>query len=196
MKTQILLSLIVTAMSIHHAASQEKTLPTLKGKLEFSPAFTFSAMKIEGSESERLVTIPIRLTYFLTKGMGIGGEVMFTSYSGNGTGIVANLLLEGDLQTPNGSILYVLGGYGLSNGSAVIENLALKYSDNCKIMGVLNLGTGVRFPVAARVLAKTEFRYQYFSGKESYTDYYSGETYTDQLKFSYLNITFGIALLL
>jgi hypothetical protein len=195
MKTLIILVVLLTGNAFADLKSQEYPVQ-LKDRIELSPAFTFTSMKEKGSGGQWYATLPVRLTYFVSKSVGIGGELIFTDYEGDGnTGIIASFLLEGDFASTQGTILYALGGYGVSNSSMVLDRLAIRYSDNAKIWGVLSLGFGAKIPIINGVLGKIEFRYQNFSGKYSWEDY-MGETYTDKIRINYLNIMFGISILL
>jgi len=195
MKTLFLLLHFAAMISFADLKSQETSVYQLKGKLELSPAFSFSSIKERGSEGQWYLTVPVRVTYFVSDNFGLGGEVIFTEQKEDkNTGIVASLLLEGDLPTSQGTILYLLGGVGLSN-SMVIDRLALRYTEKGPSLVVFSLGGGAKIPLIKNVFGKIEIRYQYFSGKQTYEDFF-GETITDKVKTNYVNAVFGISLIL
>jgi hypothetical protein len=196
MKNLLLLFLFLTAISIADLKSQERSAILLKGRVELSPAFSFSSIKDKGSESQWYLTVPVRFTYFASKNVGIGSEIIFTESKGdNNTGIAANLLFEGDFPTSQGAVPYVLGGYGLSNSNMILDRLALRYSEDGPTLSVISLGGGIKIPIISHVFGKIEIRYQNYSGKETYKDYLN-ETFTNKIRTNYVNAIFGISILI
>jgi hypothetical protein len=161
----------------------------LKNKVELSAAFTYQSSKDkDDSERDWFFTIPVGLRYFFSQNVGIVGEVLFSDWKGEeNTGIIFNFGLEADFPTPNNGVIpFVWAGYGISNGSFYIDRIAFKnYSD--ATLGVLNIGGGIKIPIAKIALGKIEVRYQKFSGK---TD--SGF----EISTNYINGFFGFSLLL
>lgn len=187
---------ILLIMVIHNLAQAQsaKTLQ-LKGKTELSAAFSFQSIKEkDATESNWILTLPIQTRYFVTQNIGIGAEVIFTDGKGEqNTGYILNGIVEVAFPTPDGIIPFLNAGYGISNGSYVIDRLALKAYDDVNL-GVLNLGGGIRMPFGEKVFGKTEVRYQKFSGEYKYDTFFG--TQTIDIATTYVNVLFGLSLLL
>jgi hypothetical protein len=194
MKTIWLLIFFVTAVTSADLKSQDKPSLQLKDKMELSPAFSFSSIKLKGSsQSEYVFTLPIRLTYFVSNRLGIGGEIIYTNISEFNSGIIASMLFEEEIPLSK-TILYMLAGYGLSNSRIVADRIALNTSKH-ELLGVLSLGGGIKIPLTDKVLGKAEIRYQNFHGKTKAENYF-GESSSEKIRINYLNMAFGITLLL
>jgi hypothetical protein len=175
-------------------AQPEKSI-RLKGKTELSAAFSFQSVKQkEASEGSWILTLPLQTRYFLTQNIGIGAELIFTDGKGEqNTGYILNGIVEAAFPTPDGIIPFLNAGYGISNGSFPIDRLALKNYEDVTL-GVLNLGAGIRIPFGEKVFGKTEVRYQRFTGEYKYDTFFG--TQTIDLGTTYINVLFGLSLLL
>lgn len=176
-------------------AQSGKTLQ-LKGKTELSAAFSFQSVTEKGiSEGSWILTLPVQMRYFITQNIGLGAEVIFTDGKGEqNSGLILNGIVEVAFPTPDGVVPFLNAGYGISNGSYALDRLAIKTYDNVTL-GVLNLGAGIRVPFGEKVFGKTEVRYQKFTGEYDY-DSFLGNTHTEEIGTTYVNIIFGLSLLL
>ena len=187
--------LIVGMNNLLQAQSEESF--QLKGKTEFSVAFSFQSVKQkEASEGSWILTLPLQTRYFVMQNIGIGAELIFTDGKGDqNTGYILNGIVEAAFPTPGGIIPFLNAGYGISNGSFPIDRLAIKdYED--VTLGVLNLGAGIRIPCGEKVFGKTEVRYQKFTGEYKYITVIPEYPPTIDLSTTYVNVLFGLSLLL
>ena len=177
-------------------AQSEKAIQ-LKGKTELSAAFSFQSVKQkDASEGSWILTLPLQTRYFLTQNIGIGAELIWTDGKGEqNIGYVLNGIVEAAFPTPDGIIPFLNAGYGISNGSFPIDRLALKNYEDVTL-GVLNLGAGIRIPFGEKVFGKTEVRYQKFIGEYEYITVIPEFPPTIDLSTTYVNVTFGLSLLL
>ena len=175
-------------------AQSDKSI-RLKGKTELSAAYSFQSVKQkEASEGSWILTLPIQTRYFVTQNIGIGAELIFTDEKGEqNTGYILNGIVEAAFPTPDGIIPFLNAGYGISNGSYIIDRLAIKNYDNVTL-GVLNLGAGIRIPFGKKVFGKTEVRYQKFTGEYKYDTFFG--TQAIDIGTTYVNVLFGFSLLL
>lgn len=187
--------LLIAAMNNSIQAQSEKPI-RLKGKTELAGAFSFQYMKQkDASEGSWILNLPVQTRYFVTQNIGIGAELIFTDGKGEGSsGLILNGILEVAFPTPNGVIPFLNAGYGISNGSLIVDRLAIKNYDNVTF-GVLNLGGGVRVPFGEKVYGKIELRYQRFTGEYKYDSFF-GSSQTFDVSTNYLNALFGLSLLL
>lgn len=120
--------------------------------------------------------------------------MIFTDGKGEqNTGYVLNGIVEAAFPTPDGIIPFLDAGYGVSNGSLVLDRLAIKNYENVTL-GVLNVGAGIRVPFGEKVFGKTEVRYQKFTGEYKYNTFFGSQT--SDIGTTYINVLFGLSLLL
>jgi len=187
--------ILLISVTNNLAPAQSGNTLQLKGKTELSAAFSFQSMKEKGfSESSWILTLPVQIRYFITQNIGLGAEMIFTDGKGEeNSGLILNGIVEVAFPTPDGVIPFLNAGYGISNGSYLIDRLAIKSYDDATL-GVLNLGAGIRIPFGEKVFGKTEVRYQKFTGEYKYDSFFG--TQTIDIGTTYINVLFGLSLLL
>lgn len=171
---------------------QDQTSFSLKGKKEFSVAFSYQSMKEKGDqEASWFYTLPLSYIYYLSENIGLGAELILTDAKDfdpedENFGIILSAILEANFPLAQKSAIpFLLAGYGFSNGSMLFDRLAFhRYKDTT--LGVLNIGAGIKFRFNESVFSRIEFRYLNFNG-----DYN-----TREIDVSYTNILFGFSVLI
>ncbi len=164
MKKHIFPAFMILVFSL----SLKAQTPDLTSKKEISIAFTYQRDQAQGErEGNWFMSLPLRYTYFFTKNIGIGAEVILSdSKLQENVASILNGMVEADWPYPLEwqIIPFLNAGYGYSNGSFPFDRLAVK-SFNSVNVWVVNIGGGVKVPVADNVLLRMEYRFQNFSGK-------------------------------
>jgi hypothetical protein len=205
MKTLVVLFLAVTAISAEYAQSQDKQLIQLKGKYEISPSLSFQFDKWKTGDEYVYkgftVNMPMAFSYFLSNRTCLGAELMLTLFTDNldlrnilksNRSVIVSLLMENDFPTSY-VIPFITYGYGISNDARPFENMAVGGDELGRILGVVNLGAGLKFPITNWLLIRTDFRYMFLHG--SYTSDLS-EEYSYKIRENYLRAYFGFCFLL
>jgi opacity protein-like surface antigen len=190
-----LLTFAITLLILFPLKSQDLTL---KGKTEYSVAFSYQSMKEkDDKEANWIMNLPLHFNYFVSDNIGVGAEINITDLKGDkNTGLVLNFLIEANFPSNQSKFIpFLLAGYGYSNGSFLFDRLAIKNYEDTGI-GVLNLGGGAKFQVTEKVFVRTEARYQVFSGEYKYNNYFSGGSITGNIDITYLNVLLGFSIIL
>ena len=157
------------------AGAQETPGALAPGRVELSTAASFTNFKMDGvDESFTVVSVPLRVGYFVTRSLALEGEVLAThvDFGGddddNGTGAVfsGNALYHFSPQsriTP-----FVLVGGGAGNAQEFL-NLAYKTDHT---VTAFHAGAGLKAFMSNRAALRLEYRFSHYSGEES-ADFFS-----------------------
>jgi hypothetical protein len=194
MKTIVLFAsaLVLSASSFAQENIPERV--SYKGKHELSPAVSFQWIKEKGYDGTTVFTLPLRYNYFITDHLGVGAELLGTFITGNDPGVIFSGRFEYCINTPGKSLPFISAGVGISNGSYPIDRLAAKMYT--RPMGVLSIGTGIKAPISDRLFFRFDLQYRNFRGKDTYTDFWDGEEYTQHIRVGFVECTFGFSILL
>jgi len=162
----------------------------MKGKrFEFSTSASMWNVKSNDSETETIINLPIRLGFFIYKGLEIEPEIFLTipeESDETGYFLLANLAYN--FKVSDNLILFVLGGGGFGNGVRFFD-ITWDYDMN---VSAINFGTGIKYLVGNTAALRFEYRFTKYSGEETYT--YSWGRWTDELDRTDNNILAGISL--
>lgn len=188
---------LVVTLSVAQLRSQEKMPVDFKGRFELSPSLSFNSIKDNQGTNVWYLVVPVSLTYYVSRNIGLGGELLFTEMKEDGNmGIISSLILQAGFPVKEGPIPYFLAGVGLGNSSYVINQMVFRYNENSSTYLVFTAGMGIKIPLTKSVMGNIDLRYQHFSGKETYEDYYLEEKITEKVRTNCINSSFGISLFL
>ncbi|MGA2363016.1 MAG: outer membrane beta-barrel protein [Candidatus Aminicenantales bacterium] len=141
-------------------------------KFEFSTAFSFESIKFgTGTDWYKVsfFNVPVRLGYFIWKGLEFEPELMLTaqheSYSGgytyNQTGwlLSGNLLYNFKLNKSPRLLPFILAGFGFGNG-VPYAGYVEKYDVGAKAT-FPNLGVGLKYLFGNIAALRLEYRYRH-----------------------------------
>lgn len=147
------------------AATFAISQPVPGKKFELGMAFSFSSFKASGStDSDSLLTIPVRFGYFIWKGLEIEPELILTKFSpGN-----AHFNLSGNLaynfKTAGPLVPFLLAGVGFGDGFSVGSLVEGSTSTTATL---LNGGAGVKYVIGGMAAIRAEYRYTHNRLKKS-----------------------------
>lgn len=148
-------------------------------KWEFSTALGFESYSYEGSTgSATILNFPVRLGYYLWKGLEFEPELKFTSYhysgksSQSGTLFTLNLAYNFKLNSPR-LIPFVLGGYGFGDGYVHLQSFVEPLPDGVNATAY-NFGGGIKYLFGNIAALRLEYRYTHWmSEEEGYSNHYN-----------------------
>lgn len=159
---------------------------------ELSISGAYQNISRPGHGSSGSLLLSPRLGFFVGGGVEIEPEAVLLL----GSGIDAVYLLNGNVSYnfpvgPNG-VPFLLAGYGIAN---TVPAFSVPFGKTDYVVGVLNLGAGVKIFFKEDVAVRLEYRYQNFSGKgDTYgTGMYS---YTPETDYRLHTVQFGFSVLI
>jgi opacity protein-like surface antigen len=196
---------ILAVMLLLSTAAVAAVGPVEGKKFEFSTAFSFSVQKYnygDGyTETDSIFNIPLRLGYFIWKGLEFEPELMMTSYhdkyvgpgfsdTSHSTGwlLSGNLLYNFTLNKSPRMLPFILAGYGFGNGFPVGGNI-YRYETGAK-SSCLNLGVGLKYLFGN--IAALRLEYRFLGGRVKYPIGEGTGNYTD--KFNQHGLFVGLSL--
>ena len=181
--TTLMVTLDMLIISAHSMAQ-----PLEGKKFEFSTSASMWNVKSDGGETETLINLPIRMGFFVFKGLEIEPELFFTiPEKGEDIGYIILGNLSYNFKTSENLMLFVLGGAGFGNGQRLL-NLVV---DQDMGVTVYNFGAGIKYLIGDSSAIRIEYRYTNYSGETSETSLW-GE-WTDKLDRTDNNILIGIS---
>ncbi len=179
---------------------------TEKGSWEFSLAGNFGSQSASSeyttggrtysneSDATGYVGLDVRVGAYILDAFSVEPEIYFLAVEDSppAYNIGANLgytfsILESPVKP------FVIAGYGIGNGTPIMQRLLGRSSDEFDIP-VLRLGGGVKFFVSRYVALKAEFRYERYSHEETQTYYSISSTSRSIVNFH--NVLFGVSVFL
>lgn len=150
-----------------------------KKKFEFSTAFSFEYNYESEYYSYSVLNLPVRLGFFLWKGLELEPELMFTWIYENNSGWIpqhyTGYLLSGDLlynfnKKPSSRILpFILAGYGIGNGIPYAGTVDIFYFPIHRVT-TLNLGAGLKLLFGNTAALRLEYRFRKLRYKLGYAE--------------------------
>jgi Outer membrane protein beta-barrel domain len=140
-------------LGVTFAASQ----PVPGKKFEFSTAFSFSNFKFSGdADSTTVWSLPLRVGYFVWKGLEIEPEVILLKFSHEDASYNMNGNLSYNFNASGQLKLFLLAGAGFGNGITVGPIVEGSTSTNATL---LNFGGGVKYVIGNSGAFRVEYRF-------------------------------------
>ena len=181
---------VLTVIFFVFLISAHSTAQPLEGKkFEFSTSATMWNVKSDGGETETLINLPIRMGFFVFKGLEIEPELFFTiPEESEDIGYIILGNLSYNFKTSENLILFVLGGAGFGNGQRLLDLVM----DQDMGVTVYNFGAGMKYLVGDSAAIRIEYRHTNYSGEKSETGWWGD--WTDKLERTDNNILIGISI--
>jgi len=126
-------------------------------KFELGTAFSFSSFKFsDDTESDTLLSLPLRFGYFVWKGLEIEPELMLMKFEGSDTVYNLSGNLSYNFKTSGKLLPFVLAGAGIGNGIAIGP---LMEGDSDINAFLLNFGGGVKYVIGNSGAIRLEYRF-------------------------------------
>jgi hypothetical protein len=133
--------------------------PVQDKKFEFSTSAAMWNIKIEGSDAETIFNVPLRIGYFIYKGLELEPEILLTIPEDGGTGILIQGNLSYNFKASEKVFPFILGGFGFGNAQKIF-GIAMDTDEN---VTVLNFGAGMKFMVGNSAAIRVEYRLTKYS---------------------------------
>ena len=167
MKKALAILSVLTLVGAAAAADR----PVEGKKWEFSTAFGFESYSYEGSMgAATILNFPVRLGYYLWKGLEFEPELKFTSYHYSGGGSESgalfslNLAYNFKLKSPR-LIPFVLGGYGFGDGYAHLLMFVEPLPDGVSATAY-DFGGGIKYLFGNIAALRLEYRYTHWMSEK------------------------------
>jgi len=177
----IVLGLIMTDYSMAQTVDGKK--------FEFSTAASIWNVKSNDGETETVINVPLRLGFFVYKGLEIEPEVFLTiPEESKNTGYIILANVSYNFKTSKALLFFVLAGGGYGNGSRLFDFVM----DNDMDVTVYNFGAGLKFLVSNSAALRIEYRFTKYSGEKTETSRYG--SWIDELDRTDNNMLFGLSI--
>ncbi len=133
-----------------------------------------------------------RVGFFVVEGFEIEPEVVLMFASGSDPVYVLNGNVSYNFVSAGKGVPFILIGYGLAN---TVPLFGVPMTRTDLVIGVLNVGGGVKAFLRDDIALRIEYRYQGFSG-EGKRESNSGYSYAQKVDMRIHNVQFGISVLL
>ena len=134
----------------------------IKGKkFEFSTSASMWVIKDEYGEDEIVINLPIRLGYYVFKGLEIEPEIFYSIHDAEDDGFLILVNLSYNFTLAEKVIGFVLGGGGFGNSSQYFTVV----NDEGIIISAINFGIGLKLLVGNSAAIRIEYRYTKYSGE-------------------------------
>lgn len=128
-------------------------------KWELGIGFDYSSVKgSESSEAFDILTIPLRLGYYLWKGLEVEPELFLMKVEDSDMGYLFNLNGVYNFKTAGSIRPFLLAGVGITNG---IKIGYVMEADNEVNGFVINAGAGLKYLVGNSAAIRFEYRYMH-----------------------------------
>lgn len=129
--------------------------PVKNKKFEFSTSASIWNVKFEGTETETLINIPIRLGFFVFKGFEIEPELFLTIPEGEDLGYLLLANVSYNFKVSNKFIPFILAGGGYGNSE---QSFSVVYDYGADIF-VINFGGGIKYLVSDSAAIRMDYRF-------------------------------------
>ncbi len=138
----------------------------VKGKrFELSTSASMWNVKYEGEETETVFNLPIRIGFFIYKGLEIEPELFLTIPEDTEyTGYLIFGNLAYNFRAANRLRIFVLGGAGFGNSAQTFSYV----SDWQMNITAFNFGAGVKYMVGDSAAFRIEYRFTKYHGENGY----------------------------
>jgi len=131
--------------------------PVAGKKFELGTSLSFSTFKFSGSsESETILTIPLRFGYYIWKGLELEPELMMVKFEDSDLTYNLSANLSYNFKTAGKIVPFVLAGAGFGNAFAVGPYMEGGEGLNAFL---LNFGGGAKFLVGNSGAVRVEYRF-------------------------------------
>lgn len=162
--------------------------PVKGKKFEFSTSASMWNVKDDG-ETETVINLPIRIGFFIYKGLEIEPELILTiPEESEETGYIILANVSYNFKASETLIPFILAGGGYGNGPRFFD-FVLDYD-----MGVtvFNFGAGIKYIVGNTAAIRIEYRFTKYSGEETETSFWG--TWTNKLDRTENNVFVGLSI--
>jgi len=126
-------------------------------KWEVGGSVSFTSFKFSGStESDSVFNLPVRVGYFIWRGLEIEPEVMYTKFSGSDAGYLLSANLAYNFKMSRPILPFILGGIGFGNGFTFA---GIAEGDTQMNAFVFHFGAGAKFLIGSSAAFRLEYRY-------------------------------------
>jgi opacity protein-like surface antigen len=157
-----LIALAVVALFLASTAALAQ--PIVGKKWEFSTAVAFNSTKYTGESASSYLNIPVRVGYFIWKGLEIEPELTMTFTSDDidlGTGLFFSLNAAYNFTLTNKKLIpFVRAGFGLGNG---IRQFDLIFKTSGYTITAPSLGLGAKYRIGDSAALRLEYRFNSYS---------------------------------
>ena len=156
--------------------------PVAGKKFEFGTSLSFSTFKFsDSSDSQTILTIPVRFGYFIWKGLELEPELMLVKFEDSDVTYNLSANLAYNFKTAGKIVPFVLAGAGIGNAFAVGP-----YMEGGSGLSafLLNFGGGAKFLIGNSGAVRVEYRFT--------RNHLSEDEFSDDL--NYHQILVGVSL--
>jgi opacity protein-like surface antigen len=126
-------------------------------RFELSTAFSFSSLKTSGgSDSQTYLIIPLRVGYYIWKGLEFEPELTLVDFEYGDTAFNLSGNFSYNLKTAGPWVPFVLAGAGFGNGFGVGPLVEGATSINATL---LNFGAGLKYVLGRSAALRLDYRY-------------------------------------
>jgi hypothetical protein len=129
--------------------------PFQSKKFEFSTSASLWNVKFKDQETETLVNIPIRLGFFVYKGLEIEPELFLTIPEGEDLGFLLLASVSYNFKVSDKFIPFILAGGGYGNSE---QNLSVAYDYSADIFAI-HFGGGIKYLVSDSAALRMDYRF-------------------------------------
>ena len=169
------LSLILPSL-VHVCFAQ----PVKNKKFEFSTSASIWNVKFEGTETETVINLPVRLGYFVYKGLEIEAELFLTIPEDEDLGFLFLGNFSYNFKVSEKLMPFILGGGGYGNSEQSFSTV-FDYGTN---IFVINFGAGTKLLINESSAIRIEYRFTKYMADSEWFDR------TDQNLFIGISIFF------
>ncbi len=130
-------------------------------KWELGGSLSFASFKFSGADSSTtVINLPVRIGYYIWKGLEIEPEIMYTKFEGSDAGYLlsANVAYNFKLPSTANIIPFVLGGIGFGNGFSIA---GITEGDTAFNAFAYQFGFGAKFLVGPSAAFRVEYRFMH-----------------------------------
>jgi hypothetical protein len=150
-------TIVFLAVFLVLGASLVMSQPVSGKKFELGTAFSFTSFKFSDStDSDSVLSLPLRLGYFVWKGLEIEPEVMLMKFSGSEAAYHVSANLAYNFKVPGQVVPFVLGGVGVGNGFSAGP---LVEGDTDVNAFLINAGGGIKYVIGKAGAIRVEYRF-------------------------------------
>jgi hypothetical protein len=156
----VVLGVLLGFLTAGFFAAEAKAQIVENKRFEFSTAASVWNIKWEGEENQTVFNVPVRLGFFIYKGLEIEPELLLTiPEESDSTGIIAVGNLVYNFKLSGKAVPFVLGGAGYGNAYPFFC-AAFDWDDS---VTVLNFGAGIKLLVGDSAALRLEYRFSQYS---------------------------------